>query len=168
MKTRKKRAEEREKFLEKLNRTSNRVKNFVGKMNEQSIGVGSKSSILKIKISRDQMGSFAIQDLRIDEELPALIKHERVDDEYESAQSSFTRRWKEQNVKKNSVSTQCYSTKKELWLYVGRNGPNTVDAQTQTISRDEYGYCKDFCQFLIYGQYCGPACQFLHGDFGIT
>ena len=168
MKTRKKRAEERKKFLEKLNRTSNRVKTSVRKMNEQSIGVESNSSFLKIKISRDQMGSLTIQDSRIDEELPPLIKQECLNDEYESAQSLFAKRWKEENVKKNSVSTQCYSTKKELWLYVGRNGPNTVDAQTQTISRDEVGYCYDFCQFLILGQYCGPACQFLHGDFGIT
>ena len=170
MKTRAKKAEERQKFLQKLNRKSNRFKHVAGNNNEKSISVGNKSNLLKIKISREPMGSFAIQNISIDNELPALIKQEIIDEEYDSGQNAVVKDGcRHENVMKNSVSTQCHSSKNELWLYVGRNVHNTVDAQTQTSPLpDEYAYCRDHCQYLIYGHFCGPTCQFLHCDFGVT
>lgn len=170
MKTRAKKAEEMQKFLQKLNRKPKRIRSCVNSINEKAISNRNNSNFLKIKISRDHMGTFAVQRFDIDEELPALIKQEIIDDEYESRQSLFVKKGcKDENVKKNSVSTQCHSGRNGLWLYVRRNAQNTKDAQTQTSpSHDGYGYCNPFCQYLIYNQFCGPACQFLHNDFGVT
>lgn len=163
MKTRAKTAEERKRFLQKLNKIPIRFKNCGGNANQKTKTVGIKSNIPKIKISRDRMGSFVIKNFSIDGEFPLLIKQERIDDEYELAHSvSVNEGVMKKNVEKNSVSTQCHSSDNELWLYVGRNVNNTVDAQIQTSPTvDEYGYCRPYCQYLLTGQFCGPTCQFI-------
>ena len=161
MKTRAKRAEERLKFLEKLNKRPKKIKNYVGDIEKPSCG-GNKALPLKIKISRDQIGSLSIQNFSIDDELPALIKQEPIDDEYEVGQNMAVNQAKKDNIEKKSVATQCYSNHNELWLYVGRNEKKTANAQTQTLQfHDENGFCNADCQFLLFGQYCGPSCQFI-------
>ena len=161
MKTRAKRAEERLKFLEKLNNRPKKTRNYVGDIERLSCA-GNKASPLKIKISRDQIGAFAIQNFSIDDELPALIKQEPIDDEYEVGQNKAANQVKKDNFEKKSVATQCHSNHNELWLYVGRNEKKTANAQTQTSPfYDENGFCNPDCQFLLFGRYCGPLCQFI-------
>ena len=162
MKTRAKRAEERQKFYEKLNKRPKKVKNNVGNTEKPSFG-GNQLMTMKIKISRDQMGLLSIKNSSIDDELPALIKQEPIDDEYEVGQNASDKQpCSDDLVKKNSVATQCFSNQNELWLYVGRKEKNTVDVQTQTSPcHDEIGECNAYCQYLLFGQYCGPNCQFL-------
>ena len=161
MKTRAKRAEERQKFYEKLNNRPKKVKKNVGYTEKSTYGCNQLMTT-KIKISRDQSGSLSVKNSSIDDELPALIKQELIDDEYEVGQNASDNQPSSEPLKKNSVATQCFSNQNELWLYVGKIEKTTVDAQTQTSPRqDEFGECNAYCQYLLIGQYCGPNCQFL-------